>query len=930
LYSGPYQNETGSDRIGDTPYIDERYTPIRDNYPLMQPYVATPTRTYTLDADFDEGTLLYVEHETEPDQLQLSENVTSLPFIWVPNTYEGTVSKVDTVTGREVGRYWVSDGTDSSPSRTTVDLLGNCWVGCRQRGTVVKIGLFEAGQWIDRNGDGVCQTSQDANSDGEISGGEMLPWGQDECVLYEVVLVPGYEGAYIPGTYSGPYDYDYWGVSPRGLAVDVSNNLWAGTWSTSRYFYIHGATCAILRSVDVAPHNAYGAAIDENGILWSAEGPGSPDGGDRLLLRLDPSTDAKSFVNLGHTCYGLGLDYNHHLWVSSYWEYKLSRIDISADPPTFVTYSTPEQIESRGVAATSDNNIWVANTGANTVTRYNNDGNLIATITGLYGPTGVSVDISGMVWATDYYDEYLHRIDPASNTIDLSKQIVGSGGHYTYSDMTGIVLRTITTKIGTWTVVFDSMAEGTPWGTISWNSSEPVGTSITVKVRSSDNKIDWSEWEGAANGVRLGSTPNGRYLQIETAFHMISGIVSPILYDLTVAAGPGVHNVGITNGSPCKTVVGQGYALNVNVTAANQGDFTETFDVILFAQSLTTVNEAGLVGYWKFDEGGGTTAYDSSGNGKRGSIYGAAWTDGKCGKALSLDGSDDYIVVGNSTTLNPSTALTISAWVFAKSYSGVGGGQRTIVERRFYGSDDSYQLVILPEGLGEGRVRFSVWSNNVERDLDSADAVPLDQWCHVAATYDGGSAKIYLNGTQNAAANISGDIDSTSINTTIGAGSQGTTNFFNGTIDEVRIYSRSLSAEEIAVIAEADLVGTRGAIQKQTVTLESGASTTLNLAWNTSGFAMGDYIISVIAAPVPGETDMADNTFVDGWVYVGIPGDINADGIVEMMDFYYASLAFGSTPTSPNWNPNADVNADGIVEMMDFFVLSQHFGEHYP
>ena len=83
----------------------------------------------------------------------------------------------------------------------TVDLEGNCWVGNRAAGTVTKIGLYEAGNWIDRNEDGICQTSQDTNADGDIAGDELLPWGEDECVLYEVVLIPGREGTYVPGTF---------------------------------------------------------------------------------------------------------------------------------------------------------------------------------------------------------------------------------------------------------------------------------------------------------------------------------------------------------------------------------------------------------------------------------------------------------------------------------------------------------------------------------------------------------------------------------------------------------------------------------------------------------------------------------------------------------------------------------------------------------
>lgn len=110
--------------------------------------------------------------------------------------------------------------------------------------------------------------------------------------------------------------------------------------------------------------------------------------------------------------------------------------------------------------------------------------------------------------------------------------------------------------------------------------------------------------------------------------------------------------------------------------------------------------------------------------------------------------------------------------------------------------------------------------------------------------------------------------------------------------------------------------------------LLSGQTRTATFTWDTSGFAKDNYTISAYAWPVPGETDTADNTFIDGWVYVGIPGDINVDGFVELMDFYCASSAFGSKPGDPNWNPNADINDDEFVELMDFFIISQHFGEH--
>ena len=492
---------------------------------IFSVFTYSQTRTYTLDADFDEGTLVNVNHDI-PDQLQLSTENVILPCSWVPRQ-QGYLSKTKTETGKELGRYRVAPHS-CFPSRTTVDLDGNCWVGNRQAGTVVKIGLYEAGHYIDRNGNGTIETSLDLNDDGNITGAEILPWGQDECVLFEVVLITGKEGTFVPDTYVGGYDYNHWGTSPRGLAIDASNNLWAGTWISSKYYYIDGSSGAILRTVDVSSlnHHAYGAVIDNNGILWSS------GQAYNHVLRLDPSTPPTiSTLDIGHFVYGLGIDYLNHIFISGWTTSSLSRVNYSTGVKEW-TKSGP--YEARGVACTSDGDVWIAATSLDKVYRYNNDGNIVTSIDVGDGPTGVAVDAAGKVWVCNLNDEYIKRIDPATNTIDLSKEIVGSGGHYSYSDMTGIIAKTITTKIGTWNVVYDSGIDGLPWGTISWNDLTPEGTSVIVEVRSSIDGVTWSSWETTTNEVLLSSTPDGRYLEVKVTLQIISGDVSPILYDLTI------------------------------------------------------------------------------------------------------------------------------------------------------------------------------------------------------------------------------------------------------------------------------------------------------------------------------------------------------------------------------------------------------------
>jgi len=100
--------------------------------------------------------------------------------------------------------------------------------------------------------------------------------------------------------------------------------------------------------------------------------------------------------------------------------------------------------------------------------------------------------------------------------------------------MTGIVARSVTTTIGTWTATYDAKSDAAKWKAVSWTGAEPAGTSVKVKVRSSKDGQAWSAWEDAAKGVDLKATPQGRYIQVETTLQIQSGTASPVLSDLTV------------------------------------------------------------------------------------------------------------------------------------------------------------------------------------------------------------------------------------------------------------------------------------------------------------------------------------------------------------------------------------------------------------
>ena len=151
------------------------------------------SRTYTVDADFDEGTLVNVVHDPS-DQLQLDDTIEAFNFIWIAVSSNGTVVKINTQTGAVLGEYRTTPEIqgNGNPSRTTVDKDGSVWVANRNNvydgfGSVVHIGLEENGQCEDRNGNGSIDTSTGLGnvlSWTNTSGARGVATAADECIVH--------------------------------------------------------------------------------------------------------------------------------------------------------------------------------------------------------------------------------------------------------------------------------------------------------------------------------------------------------------------------------------------------------------------------------------------------------------------------------------------------------------------------------------------------------------------------------------------------------------------------------------------------------------------------------------------------------------------------------------------------------------------------
>ena len=197
----------------------------------------------------------------------------------------------------------------------------------------------------------------------------------------------------------------------------------------------------------------------------------------------------------------------------------------------------------------------------------------------------------------------------------------------------------------------------------------------------------------------------------------------------------------------------------------------------------------GLVGAWGFDAGNGTTAADQSGNNNTGTVSSATWsTIGKYGGALSFNGGSSFVSVPDSSSLDLTTGMTVEGWVKPSA----GGGWQTLLVKERPG-----ELVYgLYANTDANKPQSQVTIGTTARLLDGTTAVPAGLWTHLAATFDGTTQRLYANGTQVAQLAVSGTIMTSDSPLKIG-GNAIWGEWFNGLIDEVRVYNRALTAAEI-------------------------------------------------------------------------------------------------------------------------------------
>jgi len=234
-------------------------------------------------------------------------------------------------------------------------------------------------------------------------------------------------------------------------------------------------------------------------------------------------------------------------------------------------------------------------------------------------------------------------------------------------------------------------------------------------------------------------------------------------------------------------------ALPVSVSVANS--------------TTNTTLTSGLVGYWTFDDGTGSTAVDSSGNGNTGTLVnGPLWTTGEFNLALGFDGLTNYVNVPSTAALN-AYPLTVAVWVKTSTTTGVRG----IVNKYAGGSYNGYQVFMNNGNLCAWYLRDA--SNYVYNGSGCTLKVAGyndNHWHHVAYVIDASGGKLYVDGVQKAHRSWSGIAGAPTTTQPIHIahypGAYGGAEYLPGGVDDVRIYNRALSATEVSALYTAGTI----------------------------------------------------------------------------------------------------------------------------
>ncbi len=481
------------------------------------------TKVFTSDADFQQGALDGVV--IGGGNLSLGSVGSTFPVLWVANAGEDTVSKIDTRLNKEVARYrtWFNNrGTHGAysgpaPSRTSVDTDGNVFVLNRQfdngkRAVLMKI-LATGG--IDRNGNGVIDTSSDLDNNGSVVGAEvksMVDLNGNGVIDQNEITDERVAWAVEVGAANG------WG---RASCIGTDGNVWVGIYNERAFYKVNGATGAAMSGPHPVGWTPYGCAVDRNGILWSAtlgSGPG----------RLDTNNPGNQrLLNKGNT-YGIAIG-NGKVYLGGNCAYQ----EIDAVTEAVVSRSG---VCNAGLSVDINGDVVTGQANAAKYSKVNGAEIWRNTSNPASYAVGVVADGDGNVWQVDYSNNRVTKFNGATGAF-MAQLPVGSFP-YTYSDATGIAARTQTTPSGFWSVILDGGANNAKWYKICWQAQVPAGSAAGSESRADNNQANLGNKNYEQRGNCTPLVQEGRYLELRAKLTAAADGGSPMLGQIAAQTRP--------------------------------------------------------------------------------------------------------------------------------------------------------------------------------------------------------------------------------------------------------------------------------------------------------------------------------------------------------------------------------------------------------
>jgi hypothetical protein len=353
-------------------------------------------------------------------------NEVEFSYIWIANTSEGTLSKIDTEALVEVGRYIVRDDALGSPSRTSVNLAGDVAVANRSGG-ITKVHA-DTDDCVDTNGTPGIQTSTGPN--------DVLAWGEEECIAW-----------YTPMNYTSqrPIAWAH-GTYNEDTCAWENPKVWTTGTTTpgvADVFLLNGADGSIEEQLNIPNLEAfnsfggYGAVVDSDSNLWFNE---MFIFGDQLVRVNAEEMTYDLFPTSGRSGYGIAIDNQGRIWTCG--DGAVNRFD-----PADQSWSSAPvpSLSFGGCMVDGEDRLWVSsnNNAPFGILSFDTDSvSQLASFPLTEHVHGISIDFSGYVWgvggeAAVGNGERAFRIDPDDGTYDTVEGLVGA---YTYSDMTGFAL----------------------------------------------------------------------------------------------------------------------------------------------------------------------------------------------------------------------------------------------------------------------------------------------------------------------------------------------------------------------------------------------------------------------------------------------------------------------------------------------------------